>query len=161
MMGKTHISAGMITAIGMATTPFGQGEPLLAVLSLVTLGAILPDIDLPESTIGRRLFFISIPINRLAGHRGITHSLLPYALLLTALYFFTPTIWFYCGVLLCAGVLSHLFLDMLNPRGIPILYPYKKQFRILKIRTGGRMENIFALGLLISFIYIAINVFSG
>lgn len=41
------------------------------------------------------------------------------------------------------GELSHLFLDMLNPSGIPLLWPItRKRISLLPIQTGGKMDRV-------------------
>jgi membrane-bound metal-dependent hydrolase YbcI (DUF457 family) len=45
-------------------------------LALVGIGSLIPDIDHPQSWVGLRLPVISRPLVAMAGHRGITHSLL-------------------------------------------------------------------------------------
>lgn len=73
----------------------------------VIVGSLLPDIDKSTSMIGRR-----IPIlPRLLKHRGVTHSLL-LALAMLPL-----------NKGLTAGCLIHLVLDMMNPEGVPLLWP--------------------------------------
>jgi inner membrane protein len=45
-------------------------------LALAIGGALLPDIDHPQSWVGRRARLISQPLAALIGHRGFTHSIL-------------------------------------------------------------------------------------
>ncbi|PTC00201.1 hypothetical protein C9975_08825, partial [Thalassospira xiamenensis] len=71
-------------------------------LALVLAGAALPDIDHPQSTLGKRVKFLSYPISTLFGHRGITHSLaLLAALYFAGVYFNWPWVfWLVTGVAL-------------------------------------------------------------
>src|SRR5215467_8506003 len=69
-------------------------------ISIVALGALLPDIDNAKSTIGRRFGWISKEIQRIAGHRTIFHSLLGLAL----------------GLLLALGI-QQLTIILLAQRG--------------------------------------------
>lgn len=50
---------------------------------------------------------------------------------------------------LTLGVLSHILLDMLNPKGVCLFFPWKKKISIGKIRTGGVIEKIFFLCLVV------------
>ncbi|MGB9792688.1 MAG: metal-dependent hydrolase [Thermacetogeniaceae bacterium] len=70
MTGKTHLAAGALAgaAVGRLT-----GCPL-AGLAVGALAGLLPDIDEPHSTVGRRALPISIAVNLFAGHRGVTHT---------------------------------------------------------------------------------------
>lgn len=92
------------------------------------LGGIFPDIDNPSSHMGRLSAPVSTvigKINELLGkkgsnHRGILHDPITYlAGLVLAYFFFPPLIGFFIGCL------SHLFLDMFNPKGIPFLFVKK------------------------------------
>lgn len=67
MMGKTHMAAGALTAVATyniihIAMPY---EPRLSFTIALTasclLGALAPDIDEPNSVIGRLLWFVSIP----------------------------------------------------------------------------------------------------
>lgn len=41
------------------------------------------------------------------------------------------------------GYFSHLLLDLFNPTGVPVLYPYSKQrFSVAKIRTGSHEHAV-------------------
>lgn len=73
-------------------------------------------------------------IRTLLSHRGITHSLLAamatacVIFVLAPLAFPLPAPWpFRIGLAVFAGYLSHLFLDMLTVRGVPLLLPFTSQ----------------------------------
>lgn len=108
-------------------------------LFLTLLGACLPDIDHPESTIGQKVKIISYPLSLFFGHRGITHSLIAVAAMLYCGYYFTTNyintqmMFVPCVAL---GYLSHLFADSLTPQGIRPFYPMKKRFCIPIIQNG-------------------------
>lgn len=125
MMAPTHLAfAGLVGSL--------TGTPQYAFL---LLGSLFPDIDHPNSTLGR-----FIPLGYFIRHRTITHSLLALAIALYA----NP--WF--GV----GYATHLFLDALNPSRVPMLYPYEKKFGIGLIRTGSVVEKLL-------FIFICLGLF--
>jgi inner membrane protein len=46
---------------------------------MVSVGALLPDIDNARSSMGRKLGWVSKGLQRVAGHRTIFHSLLGLA----------------------------------------------------------------------------------
>lgn len=54
------------------------------------------------------------------------------------------------GVSVLTGALSHLLLDMFNPEGCMLFYPFRKRFNILSIRTGSRSEIFVTAVLFIS-----------
>lgn len=108
------------------------------------LGSIFPDIDCPQSYIGKKFPFISKIINNKFHHRGFTHSILfiyfllllcfliniifkifyPYIFTLINNYIFT----IYYGFIL--GCISHIFLDIFNSNGVCLLYPSDKKYRL-------------------------------
>lgn len=145
------------------------------ILVCAVLGALLPDIDIPKSFIGRIFFFISKPIERRYGHRTITHSLLGwfmasllFALVLAIIYFAIAKtrlglslpmhIMPYVSLALIKrwlaafsiGYLSHLILDMFNPRGVQMFYPEQGRDVIpgnIKFRpeSGAKIELVIFL----------------
>lgn len=142
MTGKTHLICGVGlalaagVAVGLSTEPFVCGGVVGGI------AALLPDLDHPHSKASRsgpnRL--ISYPLNALFGHRGFIHSPLLWGCLTALLYFGGAPIWLWLGF--GVGTFSHLLLDTLNPAGIPWLYPYKKKFHIVGIRTGSAGEYL-------------------
>lgn len=70
MTGKTHAAAGAFIGvlIGQLT-----GSPLEGFF-LGMFAGLLPDIDHPRSTLGRKRKSLSLAVNAIAGHRGITHT---------------------------------------------------------------------------------------
>lgn len=126
MRGSTHFIAGLTAA---ALTP----QLTIPAMAALMAGAILPDIDHKASLVGRR-----IPIlPRLLKHRGVTHSLL-FAIVCWGVY---PP--------LGAGVALHLFLDVLNPAGIALLWPWSKRISmpLVSIVSGGVLDGILRTGL--------------
>ncbi|HID7483750.1 TPA: metal-dependent hydrolase [Morganella morganii] len=122
-------------------------------------GALLPDIDHPKSMLGQWVRFISVPVSRLCGHRGFTHSLL--AILTGVILFRTqlPVSWsvpadFYQAVIV--GYLSHLAGDMLTTAGIPLLWPVRWRFCIPLLGSSGnkRAERSVALIVLLASFYL-------
>ena len=147
MKGATHLSAGIIT--GMIFTAATQQSEGLSATMIATCGimALFPDIDKPSSTIGRRVPFFSIPAS-IAGHRTIFHAPTPYIALYLFLLFHFPSC-FYWATAGLLGILSHLFLDMLNPAGIPLLFPFTtKRYRIAGFRSGGFADWVVGITML-------------
>lgn len=102
------------------------------------------------------LGFIS---SRMLKHRGVLHAPILYIVLAAVLF---PCIGAYpltqaaiCGLL--AGALSHLFLDALNPSGIPLLWPAtKKRISLLPIQTGGKIDRLIGRLCLLGAVWCAI-----
>jgi len=81
------------------------------IYSLVVIGSLLPDIDIPTSYLGRRLKPLSILINLIFSHRGFTHSLL----FCFFVYLFSLIIGLeFYGVAVVIGVFSHILIDLLT-----------------------------------------------
>lgn len=84
MKGSTHVVIGLSFGV---TTQLLVGFPAEGFLEIpfyyggLVLGSLLPDIDHPQSYLGRRLTPLSVPIFKLFGHRGITHSFLSLSIL--------------------------------------------------------------------------------
>jgi len=151
MRYKTHIVTSLTAGFAlMEVTPL----PLSVMLGVgILIGSTLPDIDEPESYIGRRTLGVSNVIKAMFGHRGFTHSLL--ATLLVAIPYFIFHHLFFLGIAL--GYLFHIVGDMLSVTGVPLFHPFsKKKVAIPLYKTGGIREHIL-LGLsVIAFIYLLI-----
>ena len=110
MQGRTHLLVGIAIAAAIAPTP--------SVAMAVVIGAMLPDIDHPQSLItgivpGARLLSLGMR------HRGVTHSLWALGLIVALGMTQGQAI----GVGIGAGYASHLVLDMLTPRGVALFQP--------------------------------------
>jgi inner membrane protein len=135
MRGFTHAAVG--AAIGAAAVPACPA----AGAAVGALAALLPDVDHPGSTIGRRLRPLAVLLEEIWGHRSLTHTLwfaLPagLALGLLALWLGLPA-----GCLLAgaAGGLSHLALDALTRSGVEPFAPWGPRLRG-PILTGGALD---------------------
>jgi inner membrane protein len=167
----THAVFG-VAALAGASLVVGAEPPVYA-YPVAVAAAWLPDVDNPRSTLGnglsrlenRVLNLISRPVSwalrvisftlvRTVGHRTLTHSLLGIAL-------FALPVWLLLGgfpnlsLALIAGYASHVFADALNTRGVPLLWPLGRPFRLLPggIRSGGAAEFVVALGTLVFTVY--------
>jgi inner membrane protein len=110
MTAPTHVAFAV--ACGML-----GGSPASAV-GLMAGGALLPDLDHPQSAIGRVLFFLSIALNRYAGHRRTFHGFFLWSLVALAGIVWTPLFW------IGLGALSHVFIDALNALSKDIPYTF-------------------------------------
>jgi len=70
-------------------------------------------------------------------HRGFTHSLLFAFLSFLVVSAFFPNL----SLPVLVGILTHIFADMLNPEGVELFYPSRKNYRILKLRFNSRLGN--------------------
>ena len=171
MVKKTHILGGVSMGIvaykannvldiySSDLTGFILFLPIVTYISGLILGSLLPDIDTPQSFLGRIFKFVSIPINKIFGHRTITHSIF-FAIfsagivILPSMSIQNPLIdsmltSFGVGILI--GDISHILLDSLTVSGVPFLYPIlKSKFSLTKMKTGGAGEQFISVLLILS-----------
>ncbi|MBH0061783.1 metal-dependent hydrolase [Pseudoalteromonas sp. NZS71] len=134
MMFKSHLAiaaGGYLVALDFLSDKFEQiNSQLILGGALTLIGASLPDLDHPGSFIGQRFRFISKPISFVFGHRGLTHSIIPLAVILFVYGQSAP----YWLLWLCFGYAMHLVGDYLTDSGIPLCYPItKKRFKFLLV----------------------------
>lgn len=155
MNGNCHLVFG--TALGTAlainmntittTLPNLSTSPETATLFVLggLIGGILPDVDNPISYVGK----LSVPVSTMFGtigaitgkrgkfHRGILHDPAIYLVGLAISYLcFTPLVGLFIGCL------SHLYLDMYNPLGVPFLLG-TKHLHLGKILSGSKESILF------------------
>jgi membrane-bound metal-dependent hydrolase YbcI (DUF457 family) len=95
----------------------------LVLLLPLYIGALLPDLDCPDSLLGRLLPFLSRPIAARLGPGQAWHT--PAAAGLIALVTSPLILWIGAEAwgLIILGYVSHLLLDLLRPEGIMLLWP--------------------------------------
>jgi inner membrane protein len=138
---KTHIVSSLAI-----TTPLlvYTGNFIPATVAGVVLGSILPDIDEPRSFIGSITRGISDLLNWLFGHRGITHSLLAFIIILIFCSIFQS--FFSFGLAL--GYFLHLLEDSFSVSGIRWLQPFDNRdfkHKVFNYTTGGSEETVIFL----------------
>lgn len=160
MNAKEHrvagICAGIITCMIMDTCKINNSIDSIdtvyklgsyaAIIGMASIGSLVPDIDQPNSTMGKRLGPISKLLNKMFGHRGLIHFPLFLALIAGLLYMgylYIDTKWQIIYMMLSlgfiVGYISHIFLDMFNSEGIKLFGPIIGfQF---KIPTGITFKN--------------------
>lgn len=140
-------------------TLFGfSANPMIALgvgSGLMFLGTLMPDMDNPNSMLGR---YVHIPV----GHRTWLHSIYPILLLMVAAYFFTPLWWMVWGYFL------HLFWDSPSIMGIAWIRPVtgyrtypsgakvKKNHWIKLYRANDLSEKVF-VGAILLFTALAVG----
>lgn len=153
-MGRTHAVSGAavwLTGCAAATAVGVDVEVLPAAIgaALSAAGALLPDIDKPGSKASRQLGAISWGIAYITadasawihartatrydkpcrdGHRAVTHTLLfavVVGALLCGMVAAVAPAWWWLGIPLAIGCLTHDLGDAANPSGCPILWPLR------------------------------------
>lgn len=175
MMATTHRLGGI--AVGATTAALLHTDTIGSVIIFIgaLVGCIFPDIDNRHSRISRKMPITALVVSvcqciiriitsflpkkqkryikSLAGHRGITHSLvgsmvLPAIVILIGLLIKLKTGYILLASLgIFVGCLSHLILDMLSG-GVPLFMPFSTERSVIaEIKTGGYMEWLFRLSL--------------
>ena len=183
MLGHSHVVIAAATwgalwwrpltlgALGGATltapeaAPPAGFPPFVASLLVVSVGALLPDIDHPQALLAqwkpagrggpfglwrlvRPLFIPSMVLREALGHRGALHSVAAGVVLCTVVEYVAilagaPGI----GRALAWGYVAHLIADMLTRRGVPLAWPItRRRFafpRPITVRTGGFGEALY------------------
>jgi membrane-bound metal-dependent hydrolase YbcI (DUF457 family) len=179
MLARSHVMFGLTAAVVLDGVIHFSGPPLgttipvpidliinkVIFFSMVALGALLPDIDNAQSTIGQRFGWISKEIQHIAGHRTIFHSLLGLLLgsllafgmeqliiiLLAQKGFIFPAQFVEKSHLVFVAVLIgcvlHIAADGLTEGGVPLLWPNHKRFGFppnphWRFRTGDWPEYV-------------------
>ena len=160
MEGRSHLLVGLTAGVVFDSIVHLSGDPLTMAKAVplillvkkavyygaVGFGALLPDMDNAQSTIGRKLGWVSKEIQHLAGHRTLFHSFLGLAIgsllaiglekvviyLLSQHGFGLPAQFVGAEHLVFFGVLfgcvMHIAADALTLGGVPLFWPYRKRF---------------------------------
>lgn len=114
--------------------------------SFIVGASLLPDIDTPTSSLGRKHKLIS----SISKHRGIFHAvwipLIAFAFIYVYPVFRAPL----TGIAIGYG--SHLFADTLTKEGITPLAPFSKKKVRGPLRTGHVFETIIAAAVVMFFL---------
>jgi inner membrane protein len=148
MLAPTHVTFGLVFAIVAGT---GLGLVLTpSTGAFACLGALLPDVDTPTSTIGRLAAPLARALERRFGHRTVTHSFVGLALATAPV---APLAWLNPQWPLAFGLgyLSHLLIDCANKAGVPLFYPSPiravlPRSEAFRVAVGSRAE----LGVLVA-----------
>ncbi len=145
MMFQTHLAFSFLIGLLFIKYFVPYNQVLFMVLCL--FGSLLPDIDHPQSKIGRRVKVIGM----LFEHRGFFHSGFAVAGLIAAFLFLSKPNIYALGLII--GYASHIVIDMTTKEGIMLLHPVSK-FRIRGIiRTGASLEHLLFGALLLADAY--------
>lgn len=141
-MARSHVIVGL--AAWVAAAPVLHLSPVDPVyLGLAVAGSLLPDIDHPQSWVGRRAQPLSTVFAALLGHRGITHSAVAVVVLVALLVHAGSRRG--AASALAVGYLSHLAADMLTPRGLRLAWPLRRTWGLPVCRTGSPAETIIVI----------------
>lgn len=127
MLWKTHLAFGFLSVLIVKS--FVSTGNIYIFTGIALLGALLPDLDSPNSKVGKRIKIIG----RIFRHRGIFHSLIAGFLISWLIWHFVGHSY---GAALFIGYASHLFIDGFTKLGINFLHPVSKLHLSGFIETG-------------------------
>lgn len=154
MTYKTHFVGGICAAA--LTSTIMPVESLAVVTAVSAVSALIPDLDIEDSKLGRKAGFISKGISRAFGHRGFFHTPILYIALYFLMSMALPA---YICLGFLIGTISHLVLDSFNYKGIMWLFPLtKKHFHIASIKTRGFGETMFLILMVALSVYAFVKV---
>ncbi|WLR53046.1 metal-dependent hydrolase [Bacillus tianshenii] len=141
MQYHTHLAFGAAAGAAVMTyIPQVSIEQTFLYSGGLLVGALLPDIDHPNSKISRAVPVLGKAISSTTGHRTFFHSAL-FIGLLFLLYQTSIPADFITGLI--TGVVSHVVGDMFTVKGVHFFYPIKKTIRSpLAFHTGGIVEQL-------------------
>lgn len=155
MLGITHT----VNTISITFTPLLFGfktdwNYAFFVLACV-FGALLPDIDEPSSTIGKKFPYIAYPIKIFFGHRTITHNAV-VSIISNYIYL----------IAFGLGMFIHIMQDSMTYRGVRgAFFPFQKYYynfvllpRVFRFAVGSIREYIIFTASCIYIVYIAYRV---
>ena len=150
MMFHTHLAFGLFSALIILN--FLQVSNKYLFLVLVPLIALIPDIDMHKSKVGKKAGFLSKFIEFIFGHRGIFHTVYPAILLFILFYFLNYRL---IAFAFLVGYLSHLLIDGLTVSGVNLLKPLLNLNIAGFVKTGSIFEHlIFILLVIIDVVYL-------
>ena len=135
MMFRTHIVFSLLA--GLLVMNFFEFNKYLFIAIVLIFGA-MPDMDHPNSKLGRKIKILSRPIKFIFGHRKLLHSLAFLAPICLFFWIFFNDWWIPVAV----GYVSHLIADGLTKQGINFIYPLKRFSIKGPVETGGILEVI-------------------
>lgn len=161
MVGKTHLYAGLCAGAGYALWAQMPLVPAALAVGAAMIGGVLPDLDHPNSKVTKKTGILGFCSSRLFKHRGVLHTPIVYITIWSLLTLFVVhnplSRAVICGLLV--GELSHLFLDMLNPSGIPLFWPLtRKRISLLPILTGSKLDTAIGFVALLEAVFLLLCI---
>jgi inner membrane protein len=155
MLVKSHVPVAVASWTLIAQMLHVSLLGTVMMVPVAAFGGTLPDIDHPNSWLGRKVPGVSHLVRLCLGHRGGTHSLLAVVACVFGLFAalqsqrvgigpVSPMV--AAGITsLMVGYISHLLADATTKSGIPVLWPYRRTFRSpIAFTTGSWVEPIVA-----------------
>jgi inner membrane protein len=127
----THLLFAAIVYLTSSLLIEGPANPIL--LIAVCLGSLLPDLDSQDSPLARLLPFVGRQLETRLGPGQEWHTLGANAFVAAVSAPLIPLIGLHAWLLISIGFLSHLVLDMIQPEGVMLFWPFSRaRYRILR-----------------------------
>jgi len=154
MLFRTHfVFAVFIYIIFFKFLEVGLYEKVILGIFMF-LATIFVDIDSTKSKLGS--YWVFRPIQLFFSHRGMIHSIL-FGLIISLFIYLLNS---FAGIGFFVGYLCHLLLDFFTKRGIYLFWPlYKKKFCLVGLSSGGILEEILFVLLLLCDIFMTVKIF--
>ena len=137
MMFITHMSLGLFVGL-LLTNQFLLPVNKYVFLAIIVFASLLPDIDSAYSLLGSKTKVVAMAFR----HRGVIHSLFVMIIFSIILLVITPNLYYLSAFVI--GYFSHLLLDSITPKGIPLFWPSKKRLNG-SLRTTGFFDWLLLL----------------
>lgn len=148
MQGKIHYTLGTVSGAYVGYTAYGASPQCLFFFLGASIGSLLPDIDTPNSRIGKNIPIISFFIKLFLKHRGLLHTPL-CGIIFSILVGFLPVVGMYMGLGLFLGYMLHLVQDTFTQQGISWAFPISnRKFHILGISSKNIiLQTVISIGI--------------
>jgi membrane-bound metal-dependent hydrolase YbcI (DUF457 family) len=120
----TYLLFSAIVYLTSSLLTEGPADP--ALLIAVCIGSLLPELDSRDSAPGRLLPFVSRQLEIRFGPCQKWHTLGANAFVASVSAVLIPLIGLHAWLLISIGFLSHLILDLIQPRGVMLLWPFSR-----------------------------------
>ncbi|MFO8016661.1 MAG: metal-dependent hydrolase [Candidatus Woesearchaeota archaeon] len=152
-MFRTHLVIGFLAGL-LLIQAWEPGNQLLF-MALVLIGSALPDIDHPESKVGRKVKVGAM----LFEHRGFFHSIFAVLMLfLLITHYMTDMRYGLYIAALPLGYLAHIIADCTTREGIMPFHPLSRMRLNGLIRTGGLAEYVLFFAATVISLWILISM---
>lgn len=148
MNGTQHIVMASGVSAALLT---GYGEQALIPAVGIIAGALLPDIDTPDSTIGSVFPMTSRLCNDIFGHRRLLHSVWSAAPFIASGIYFDIPVLLSIGI----GIILHLLLDCFTTTGIRPVFPIRGRISMYRGKTSGVLGWSMTIGLQAALYYVS------
>jgi inner membrane protein len=148
MLLRTHLTIAVFCFLFLYN--YLPGNKIIFGIAFL-IATFLVDIDSRKSKAGNHWYLR--PFQLFVSHRGVLHSLLFGFILSLFLFFISQDF----GVGFFFGYVLHLLVDCFTTQGVSLFWPVDLKIRIFGIRSGGLIEQIIFVLVLLTDVWLIIN----